>query len=395
MALFIRFHTYDIQRIANLAFYCQSRFCNTRTFSSYTTPFLSRVKASFYFASHLNVTAFSGSSSRIDSIIETATPFLSYSTDEAMAFLHMSRARTKKNRKAQYQVLSLFMLSIAFLIWLVTLTPTTTMSSTAPHFLALSAQICAVKLTTSCESARLNVAAIFTDIYRTKKWGTSSSSHTRSGTGSTIQGAFETIVSLEPKLVELNISSIADVPSGDCGWQFSLPSINAAQAYFGGDITPHVAEENARRFHSHKNKVFAFWDLVECALPRWSTTCDPAPRTFDLIILRDVIQHMTIESAMKAVKSVILDSGATYLATTSYSTERCQDQRGIAITTDGDFYRNNLHCPPWDLPEPFFKFESHLQFPDAEAGDWMEFYRIADLASVVLSWPTVPRMVSQ
>lgn len=153
-----------------------------------------------------------------------------------------------------------------------------------------------VQLTTSCASARRGVADIFTDIYRTEKWGTSPSSHTRSGTGSTIQGAFETIVNLEPKLVELNISSIADVPSGDCGWQFSLPSINAAHAYFGGDITPHVAEENGRRFHSHNNKVFAFWDLVECALPRWSTTCDPTPRTFDLVIMRDVIQHMTIDA---------------------------------------------------------------------------------------------------
>lgn len=89
---------------------------------------------------------------------------------------------------------------------------------------------------------------------------------------------------------------------------------------------------------------------------------------------------------MKAVKSVILDSGANYLATTSYSSEACQDQRKIAITNDGDFYRNNLHCPPWSLPAPFFKFESHLQFPDAEAGDSMELYRIADLVSLVSSW---------
>ncbi len=34
---------------------------------------------------------------------------------------------------------------------------------------------------------------------------------------------------------ELKITSIADVPSGDCGWQFALTTINSAQAYFGGD----------------------------------------------------------------------------------------------------------------------------------------------------------------
>jgi len=62
-----------------------------------------------------------------------------------------------------------------------------------------------------------------------------------------MKGAFETNTQFEPKFRELNITSIADVPSGDCGWQFALTTINSAQAYFGGDITPHVAEENAAR----------------------------------------------------------------------------------------------------------------------------------------------------
>jgi hypothetical protein len=85
----------------------------------------------------------------------------------------------------------------------------------------------------------------FTNTYRHAGWGVSESSHTPSGSGSTIKGAFEAITHFEPKVRELNITSIADVPSGDCGWQFALTTINSAQAYFGGDITPHVAEENA------------------------------------------------------------------------------------------------------------------------------------------------------
>jgi len=131
--------------------------------------------------------------------------------------------------------------------------------------MVLSAERCSVNLTSSCLLARSNVASAFTDIYISGEWvSLSPSSHTRSGSGSTIQGAFETIVNLEPKLRELNISSIADIQSGDCGWHFALPSINTAQAYFGGDITPHVAEENARRYLNHHSEVFAFWDLVEC-----------------------------------------------------------------------------------------------------------------------------------
>jgi hypothetical protein len=37
------------------------------------------------------------------------------------------------------------------------------------------------------------------------------------------------------------------------------------------------------------------------------------PRPFDVVIVRDVIQHMTINNAMQAVKSVVLESGAKYL----------------------------------------------------------------------------------
>ena len=115
------------------------------------------------------------------------------------------------------------------------------------------------------------------------------------------------------------------------------------------------------------------------------------PHSFDLVIVRDVIQHMTIDSAMKALKSIVLDSGATHLAVTSYSSEECQDHRRIAITTDGDFYRNNLHCPPWNLPEPFFKFMSRLHFHEED--DSLEIHRIADLAAVVSSWAGVPHML--
>jgi len=303
-----------------------------------------------------------------------------------MAFSRSSKAWTKA--WGVWQKTLGVLLVCACIPWLAPHAP----PQPTPNLMVLSAERCSVKLTSSCVSARSNVASAFTDIYISGKWESlSPSSHTRSGSGSTIQGAFETIVNLEPKLRELNISSIADIPSGDCGWQFALPSVNTAQAYFGGDITPHVAEENARRYLNHHNKVFAFWDLVECQVPQWSTTCDSVPHSFDLVIVRDVIQHMTIDSAMKALKSVVLDSGATYLAVTSYSSEECQDQRRIAITTDGDFYRNNLHCSPWNLPEPSFKFMSHLHFHEED--DSLEIYRIADLAAVVSSWAGVPHML--
>jgi hypothetical protein len=113
--------------------------------------------------------------------------------------------------------------------------------------------------------------------------------------------------------------------------------MNAARAYFGGDISADVARLNAYRYKDHLNKVseplwmdpppssqptsdqsplspfqpqphvpyphnppqvFAFWDLVACPIPQWRTTCDPTPRPFDAVMLRDVLQHMHINNAV-------------------------------------------------------------------------------------------------
>lgn len=253
-----------------------------------------------------------------------------------------------------------------------------------------SVQLCRVALTHSCHSDRESALDSFTRVYQTALWGTSESSHTRSGAGSTIMGAFETIMQLEPKFRELNITSIADVPSGDCGWQFALTTINSAEAYFGGDITRHVAEGNARRYENHLNKVFAFWDIVTCSLPRWHTTCDPTPRPFDVIIVRDVIQHMTIENAMRAVKNIVMHSGVKYLAVTSYSDVPCVNQCKEAVLGDGGAaYKNNLHCQPWNLPVPFFSIFSHPMYLTDE-GDYLEMYRIHDLRPTVEAWPDHP-----
>jgi len=120
------------------------------------------------------------------------------------------------------------------------------MSLLSAEHAASDSSLCRIALTSSCESPRNDAVQSFTNVYRSAAWGSSESSHTLSGSGSTTKGAFETITQFEPKFWELNITSIADVPSGDCGWQFALTTINSAQAYFGGDITPHVADENAQ-----------------------------------------------------------------------------------------------------------------------------------------------------
>lgn len=94
----------------------------------------------------------------------------------------------------------------------------------------------------------------------------------RSGTGSTLEGAFDWIRHLRIFIQDFHIRSIADIPCGDTYWQFSIREINTIeQLYFGGDISTRVIEQNRKLYGSiHQNKLFDYWDLVNCPVPTFS-----------------------------------------------------------------------------------------------------------------------------
>ena len=202
---------------------------------------------------------------------------------------------------------------------------------------------CRVELVHLCESPRIEEQEAFSNIYANSVWGTWGGSHTKSGGGSTLGGAYDTMFNFEKYFAELNITSIADIPSGDLGWQFGVTAINTAEAYFGGDIAASVAADNAVRYKNHLNKVFHFWDLATCPIPQWRTTCDPTPRNFDIVNVRDVIQHMNIKESFEAIRLIVLQSEVTYLSVTSFSKDTCNECRKGDIET-GSYYFNNFHC---------------------------------------------------
>ena len=53
------------------------------------------------------------------------------------------------------------------------------------------------------------------------------------------------------KILYPRLQTIADIPSGDMGWQMAVRHLNTAKLYFGGEIAKSVAEDNARRYKSH------------------------------------------------------------------------------------------------------------------------------------------------
>jgi hypothetical protein len=90
--------------------------------------------------------------------------------------------------------------------------------------------------------------------------------------------------------------------------------------------------------------------------PRWRRIDDSSsPTPFDLIHMRDVIQHMPMNVAMRTIQHVVA-SGAKYLVTTTWQGEQYvnkDDRKSDA------FYQNNLAAEPFNFPPPLFCKKSH------------------------------------
>jgi hypothetical protein len=147
--------------------------------------------------------------------------------------------------------------------------------------------------------------------------------------------------------------------------------------YFGGDISTSVIKQNQRLYGSkHRNKLFQYWDLVHCPIPTYTyknSTHEIRGNKFDLIIVRDAIQHMHIKNALKAVQNIIR-SGAKFFALTTFPPNEkssAPNTRSIekneplpSMPTDcnwkdycilgrikeGDVYHNNINCHPFNFP---------------------------------------------
>ena len=47
------------------------------------------------------------------------------------------------------------------------------------------------------------------------------------------------------------------------------------------------------------NKILQHWDLHSCGAPKWHTSCDLTPNSFDVIMIRDALQHISIDKARR------------------------------------------------------------------------------------------------
>ncbi|MEV3906694.1 class I SAM-dependent methyltransferase [Streptomyces canus] len=177
--------------------------------------------------------------------------------------------------------------------------------------------------------AEADLPDVFTDIYRTNRWG---SDETRSGPGSELQRMKQVIGQLGSLIKDLGVRSVLDAPCGDFNWMQHVDLHGAS--YLGGDVVTELITAN-RADHPGPGREFQLLDF----------TAQPVPRV-DLIVCRDALVHFSYQHVVEALTR-FRESGSRYLLTTTFS----RTPANTDIVT-GWWRPIDLCKEPFGLPEP-------------------------------------------
>jgi hypothetical protein len=184
-----------------------------------------------------------------------------------------------------------------------------------------------------------NRTVAFTKIFHGDEWNLPGLSETRAGPGSTISYTAAARALLGAAIVDLNITSIADIACSEMVWQPLIPGFDGLKLYAGFDIVASaIANASARLRGSHVQ--LAVRDAVAEALPR----------AYDLVLARDVLFHLPALDALTALE-LINESGSRYLATTTI------DDPGLrnVFIEPGSWYPINLRMAPFYFSAPLLE----------------------------------------
>jgi SAM-dependent methyltransferase len=184
---------------------------------------------------------------------------------------------------------------------------------------------------------------IFSRIYEKNSWANSES---LSGDGSDLVQTGAVRRELARLIEEFGIKSILDAPCGDYNWMQHV-EIDGAE-YIGADIVPALIAENGRKYGGAR-RHFSMLDICRDKLPR-----------VDLIVCRDCLVHLSLQSALAAVRNFAL-SGSTYLLATTYPT---LVRRNKELYITGSWRPLDLQRPPFSLPEPIRLINEECTEPD-------------------------------
>lgn len=133
------------------------------------------------------------------------------------------------------------------------------------------------------------VEKVFSKIYRNKLWGVNEFNEGGSGSGSTRNGAKEYIDCINEFIAQNNITSILDIGCGD-GVVLGMLDLNENMTYTGLDVVKSVILKNKEKYPKynfyHSNAIL---DDIPIA---------------DLILCKDVLQHLTNEQVKKITNKI-------------------------------------------------------------------------------------------
>ena len=168
---------------------------------------------------------------------------------------------------------------------------------------------------------------LFLDIYARNEWGTGS------GPGSLPQTTGEYRDVVQRLLRDLRPCRVLDA---GCGYFEPYAAIDwAGVDYLGVDVVPAVIEANSTRF-AREGRRFERRDLTDPA-------ARPAPAGFDLVLVKDVLQHWSAARVMPFLR--YLSRFPRVLITNS--TNRVAVNRD---GPDGDFRALDVRLPPYCVP---------------------------------------------
>jgi 2-polyprenyl-3-methyl-5-hydroxy-6-metoxy-1,4-benzoquinol methylase len=172
----------------------------------------------------------------------------------------------------------------------------------------------------------------FNAIYDSGYWGTPNAS----GAGSTLEATATTRGIVSKVIVDYEITSVVDVACGDFTWMpLVLQAVGSDVRYTGCDIVGRLVKQHTDNYPQY---TFKHLDFVAEDVP-------PA----DLIVCRDVLQHLPVEDIQKALDR-FSRSGASYLLATTHL--RRYGWRNGANIRPGRCRDRNLLLAPFNLPDP-------------------------------------------
>lgn len=172
---------------------------------------------------------------------------------------------------------------------------------------------------------------------RFNSWKKNPKMESCSGVGSSLVKTRNTLQTIEKVFKEHQIKKFLDLPCGDLNWM-SKASMNGVE-YTGMDLSPSLISYNKQKYG--QNKKFVTHDIVK----------DEILEKFDLILCRDLLFHLSSESALAALNN-FKKSGSKYLLTTTFP----NINENISIK-DNEWYPINLEIAPFNFPPPIALYQ--------------------------------------